>query len=1018
MALDQIGISVELRAELDRFNKNMQDAGRIVEAAGGQMDRSTKRAADSFARLESALSPASKAAQLYERDTLRVQMAVDKGAVSTDRAAKVQEQLNNQYEATIARLSRVSGAQTSLNQTTTQASGGARNMGFAFQQAGYQIGDFAVQVASGQGVLRPFIQQGTQLVSMFGPWGAVIGAAGAVLGALYTALWQTKDAAGAAGDALTVLADATANLNDEVEKGTNLSRSATIDLLNSAEATKARAQEELRLAEAILQRYSAELKAAQGTGYIGGVTRPPGAVEIDVQAARTRLEESQGALDQVSTNIQQLRDRLNGLGSEYSKTAADNDRLIAAMQVSQHEYDVTAKTIEILKGGFAGTEEQARALAETLVGQKEKLDGLTKSTSEAEKQSDKYTKQIAKERDAFAEYLAQLDLKNEALKNEITGHQELNPLLEAEAALSQSMGRELLPQEVEQLKKRVEQNQKLTSELKAHNELEKEAQKQADQVSKVWERAGENIQKSLADAIFSGKNGFESLKNVALDVAKQIAAAMIFNPIIQPIIGTASSLGGSGSLGGLVSGGSGGSIFSSLGSAYSLLNTSAGTLGNAFVQSGIGQSLGLSTGAISGIGPANVSGLGSSIAGIGNVLGAGGIGYGVGSLISGLGIGNSTGSSIGGALGGAVGSIIPGVGTIIGSIAGSLIGGLFGNSQPSNLFARQNIDLSSGTLGRLDYNPREYSQQNVDAATKGAQAFLDLEKQIIGLTGGSTSVSASLEVGSRDGIYAMVGNQGKRFANSDAGFEQALDFMVKALADNITDVTNEAFDKALHTGSTGEEVLQNLQFVSDFINLTSETANPLGDALDAVNKQFDDMIPKVKELGLSEAALEEARQKQLAATEYQLTSGVYSNVYNAANQIDSFLNSQSISADSSLNPTQRLQAAQAQFDKALNDVRGGDLSQVSSLTNAANSLLSVGRTNYASSLDFSNLENSVRSSLASVGQTITSQQFIGDQITQALQNSSTINAQKLDQVKASIDALRRDMQLYTDKLAA
>jgi len=113
-----------------------------------------------------------------------------------------------------------------------------------------------------------------------------------------------------------------------------------------------------------------------------------------------------------------------------------------------------------------------------------------------------------------------------------------------------------------------------------------------------------------------------------------------------------------------------------------------------------------------------------------------------------------------------------------------------------------------------------------------------------------------------------------------------------------------------------------------------------------------------------------------------------------------------------------LQAAQAQFDKALNDVRGGDLSQVGSLTNAASSLLSVGRTNYASSLDFSNLENSVRSSLASVGQTITSQQFIGDQITQALQNSSTINAQKLDQVKASIDALRRDMQLYTDKLAA
>lgn len=69
----------------------------------------------------------------------------------------------------------------------------AGQAGQAFQQAGFQVGDFATQVASGQGFLRPFIQQGTQLVSMFGPWGAAIGAAGAIVGAFAVYMLKAKE---------------------------------------------------------------------------------------------------------------------------------------------------------------------------------------------------------------------------------------------------------------------------------------------------------------------------------------------------------------------------------------------------------------------------------------------------------------------------------------------------------------------------------------------------------------------------------------------------------------------------------------------------------------------------------------------------------------------------------------------------------------------------------------------------------------------------------------------------------
>lgn len=71
--------------------------------------------------------------------------------------------------------------------------GGNRLMGL--QQAGYQIGDFAVQIASGGNALTAFIQQGTQIAGAFGPWGAVVGAAGAVVGALTVALLDSKEAA-------------------------------------------------------------------------------------------------------------------------------------------------------------------------------------------------------------------------------------------------------------------------------------------------------------------------------------------------------------------------------------------------------------------------------------------------------------------------------------------------------------------------------------------------------------------------------------------------------------------------------------------------------------------------------------------------------------------------------------------------------------------------------------------------------------------------------------------------------
>ena len=67
------------------------------------------------------------------------------------------------------------------------------------QQLGFQLGDFATQIAGGQSAMLAFVQQGGQVLQFFGVFGAVAAAALAVFGSLFIALTKS----GAALDQIT-----------------------------------------------------------------------------------------------------------------------------------------------------------------------------------------------------------------------------------------------------------------------------------------------------------------------------------------------------------------------------------------------------------------------------------------------------------------------------------------------------------------------------------------------------------------------------------------------------------------------------------------------------------------------------------------------------------------------------------------------------------------------------------------------------------------------------------------------
>lgn len=114
----------------------------------------------------------------FQRDIERAQRTFDRAMGSVQRTASTTSIRVTQANTRMA---------DSFATTAQRTQRSSRAIGQQIQNVGFQVGDFAVQVASGQSALVALTQQGAQVAGAFGPIGAVLGAVGAILGA--TALY-------------------------------------------------------------------------------------------------------------------------------------------------------------------------------------------------------------------------------------------------------------------------------------------------------------------------------------------------------------------------------------------------------------------------------------------------------------------------------------------------------------------------------------------------------------------------------------------------------------------------------------------------------------------------------------------------------------------------------------------------------------------------------------------------------------------------------------------------------------
>ena len=125
--------------------------------------------------------------------------AAAKTGPAVDKVAQASKSAAPELDRVAASSTKAATATEGLGRGGAAVTSAFARFGPQIQQAGYQVGDFAVQVASGGNAIVAFTQQGAQLAGMFGPAGAVAGAVlgigGALVATLIPALTGSGDAA-------------------------------------------------------------------------------------------------------------------------------------------------------------------------------------------------------------------------------------------------------------------------------------------------------------------------------------------------------------------------------------------------------------------------------------------------------------------------------------------------------------------------------------------------------------------------------------------------------------------------------------------------------------------------------------------------------------------------------------------------------------------------------------------------------------------------------------------------------
>lgn len=326
--------------------------------------------------------------------------------------------------------------------------------------------------------------------------------------------------------------------------------------------------------------------------------------------------------------------------------------------------------------------------------------------------------------------------------------------------------------------------------------------------------------------------------------------------------------------------------------------------------------------------------------------------------------GSAAGSAIGGALGKiageAIGKTLGGLGGKIagplGSIAGGLIGSALGSAIMGTKKGTATIGGSGGDLAIASYggNSKKFQQ----AAGTGADSAISTINRIAEMLGANVNASAgSVSIGIRDGKY-RVDTSGKGITKTKKGaidFGEDAEAAIRAatmdlIKDGVLTGLKASTQRILQQGKDLDAAVQKaLDFESVFSRL-KEFNDPVGAALDALNKEFTRLKKIFAEAGASTS--EYADLEKLYGIEREKA------IKEAAERVTSSLQSlydNLTIGDNGRSLRDRLAAAQSAYDPLKARVLAGDKTAYDDFANAAQALLEIQRQFSGSQTPYFNL---------------------------------------------------------------
>lgn len=191
-----LGVSVGVQAD---FSSVVQAAA-VAEAKIEQLGGATATAAS---KMQAGMEAAQAKVVQFGGAAAGAQREVQGTAAAVKEVTAAATAAGRALESAAAAVDRVGdefdAAKAKAKQFADVANDNRNSFAPKLQQIGYQVGDFATQVAAGTPVLTAFAQQGSQLAGIFGPGGAVLGAiiavTSAIGGGLVRAFTDVDDAA-------------------------------------------------------------------------------------------------------------------------------------------------------------------------------------------------------------------------------------------------------------------------------------------------------------------------------------------------------------------------------------------------------------------------------------------------------------------------------------------------------------------------------------------------------------------------------------------------------------------------------------------------------------------------------------------------------------------------------------------------------------------------------------------------------------------------------------------------------